>query len=242
MRFNVSGALAAILLIGTSESHAAVMTFDAAARGWVFANGIANGRAAANNTFTGWGADTSDVNSWFGFDLSTVSGTIIAAELLLDVDDYVSPDASETLVLRHVATLAGQLGTVDSVAHFNDLMTGTIFGSRTFTDADPGHLRAIPLNAAGVADVDAAIGGILGSRGASFDVVPLRPLRVDLLGCHRGSVNDPVAHHDDTRAGKLDFVRPRPGCSVPETRQLKRDRDGVFYLTVGPLRSRSSKA
>jgi hypothetical protein len=136
------------------------MTLDTAARGWVFANGIANGRNPANNTFTGWGADTSDVNSWFGFDLSSLSGTVVAAELLLDIDAYMSPDSSETLVLRHVATPPGVIGTIDSGAHFTDLMTGEVFGSRAFTAGDSGFLRSIPLNASAVADLDMSIGGI----------------------------------------------------------------------------------
>jgi hypothetical protein len=136
------------------------MTLDAAARGWVFANGIANGRNPANNTFAGWGADTGDVNNWFAFDLSSLSGTVVAAELLLNIDGYMSPDASETLVLRHVATPTGVIGTVDSGAHFTDLMTGEIFGSRAFTAGDSGFLQSIPLNAAAVADLDLSTGGL----------------------------------------------------------------------------------
>lgn len=159
MRPFASVALAASVLFAAVASDAAVITLDADARGWVFANGIANGRSPSNNTFTGWGADTGDVNSWFAFDLSSVSGTVVAAELLFDIDDYMSPDASETLVLRHVAAPAGELG-IDSGAHFTDLMTGEIFGSRAFTADDPGYLRAIPLNASAVADLDLSVGEI----------------------------------------------------------------------------------
>lgn len=160
MRWSLAGALAAIVAFGAGQSDASVITLDASARGWHFADGRSNGRAPMNNTFTGWGHDTNDVNSWFGFDLSAVLGTVVAVELLLDIDDYESPDDSETLLLRDVATPPGMLGTVDSVPMFHDLMTGSIYGTHSFTSADPGHLVAISLNAAGVADVDAAIGGL----------------------------------------------------------------------------------
>jgi len=159
MRWNVFGALAGILLAGAGVSSAGVVTLSADARGWYYESGLSNGRLAENNTFTGFNPFANDVNSWFGFDLSGLSGTVTAAELVLDVAGYSSPDASEVLLLRHVAAPPGQLGTVDSVALFEDLMTGPIFGTRAFGAADAGEMRPILLEAAGVADINAAAGG-----------------------------------------------------------------------------------
>lgn len=160
MKWTIFGALAAVIVCGGAPVDAGVITLDPSARGWYFAGGISNRRAAANNTFTGWGSDTSDVNSWFGFDLSALPDTVVAAELLFDVSGYQSPDASETLMLRDVVTPPGVLGTVDSIPHFADLMAGPIYGTYTFTAGDAGHVRAIPLNAEGVADINASMGGL----------------------------------------------------------------------------------
>ena len=156
MRTIASVVLTTTLLFAAHDSDAAVVTLDSAARGWVDSNGFVNGRAAGNTTFTGFAAGTGDVNSWYGFDLSSVSGNIVAAELLFDIAPYVSPDASETLVFYSVETAPGELGTMDSAAQFIDLMTGDVFGSRVFSAADENNVRSIALNSTALLDMNAA--------------------------------------------------------------------------------------
>lgn len=126
------------------------------------------------------------LNNFFVFDLSVVTGPIIAANLVLynpSVSDrsgqgYFSPNSFETITLYDVTTSIPSLtaGTGGTSA-FTDLGSGTTYGSGTASAADNGQFVTITLNSAGLAALNAnlggqfAIGGSLGITSTSVDRV-----------------------------------------------------------------------
>jgi hypothetical protein len=83
-------------------------------------------------------------------------------------DGYVSSDASETYELYDVTTpLASLTDRTGGVAAYTDLGSGTSYGSRAFSAADTGVAPVtITLNAAALANLQAAAGARIGLGGA----------------------------------------------------------------------------
>lgn len=130
--------------------------------------------APANENYLTGRFNTVDRGFWV-FDLSGVSGTVTAATLNLynpDVSDtlkgYVSPDPTETLAIFDVTTSMASLttGGVGLLGTFEDLGTGVEFGSVVVSAADNGQVVSIVLNAAGVAAINASLGGSIAFGGA----------------------------------------------------------------------------
>jgi hypothetical protein len=99
--------------------------------------------------------------NFFVFDLMALAGRgdIVSAELQLVYDFYFSADATEMYTLYDITTPWDELLSGDAeVNGFNDLGTGTVYGSRSYSDFDEGPLRSILLNAAALADMNAATG------------------------------------------------------------------------------------
>lgn len=96
---------------------------------------------------------------------------------------YDSADPTETFALFDVTTpiaaLRGQ-GSLGGVAAYDDLGTGTIYGSATVSSADNGRFVTIDLNAAALAALDAARGGRFAVGGAitTIDGPPRRTQNV----------------------------------------------------------------
>lgn len=116
----------------------------------------------------------SDARNFFVFDLSSVTEPIASAELVLQVPSqfpgpsqgYTSPDPSENFELHDVVTpLATLVNGTGGVAAHADLGSGTIYGSRTMTAADNGHIVVITLNANAIAALNAAT-GLIGLGGS----------------------------------------------------------------------------
>ena len=112
--------------------------------------------------------------NYFTFDLSSVTGTVTAAELRIHhpATSYDSPDASETIELFDVGTSSSTLqapdetmGTTLLTSIFSDLGTGTSFGSFTADASDNGTTEAVTLNAAAVSSINSAI-----TAGASWSI------------------------------------------------------------------------
>lgn len=110
------------------------------------------------------GASRPEVRDFFVFDLSSVTGTIIAAELQLvnPSGGFSSGDASEDYDVFDVSTsiatlLAGGSGLTGIYA---DLGTGTTYGGKTVSSADNGTTVVVPLNAAFVSAANATSGQI----------------------------------------------------------------------------------
>jgi hypothetical protein len=126
-------------------------------------------------------------NDFFVFDLSNVTGPITSAVLSLHNPGcppcgYQSMSPTETYTLFDVSTPISTLeanhtgvGSPLAPEIFNDLGSGTIFGSRTVSAADNGTLVHIALNSDAVAAIDAHLGGMIavgGSLTSLFDSLP----------------------------------------------------------------------
>lgn len=159
----------------TSHASAATITLDATSRGWYADDGLAisgqhglpTGNYAAGQTSTGTGI-LQEYRNFFIFDLPSLTDVIVSATLRLTPRGYMSADASETYALFDVTTpLASLTDRSGGVAAFTDLGSGTFYGSRVFTAADAGVAPVtITLNAAAIANLQAAIGARIGLGGA----------------------------------------------------------------------------
>ncbi|MGH7397885.1 MAG: PEP-CTERM sorting domain-containing protein, partial [Candidatus Rokuibacteriota bacterium] len=98
-------------------------------------------------------------------------------------DGYSSPNPTETYRLFHVSTPAAEVGNVSfSAAIFDDLGSGTSFGSVVIAPSDNGATIHIPLNGAGVTALNLAGGGELAVGGA-VDLNPVpEPTTLLLVG------------------------------------------------------------
>jgi hypothetical protein len=102
--------------------------------------------------------------TYFLFDLSGpgLPTNVTEARLRLDALRYQSPDPSETFVLYDVSTSPASLVTTgkpqsENLAIWNDLGSGTSYGSRDFSPADNGLTVDILLNADALTAINAAI-------------------------------------------------------------------------------------
>jgi len=112
------------------------------------------------NTFTGKSQSNQILNSYFAFDLSSVSGTVIAAELVLELESYWGSDATETASIWDVATPHSTLvaSSFDPMV-YQDLQSGNGYGTFTAGPNDVGAKISIGLGSQAVADINAHLGG-----------------------------------------------------------------------------------
>lgn len=126
-------------------------------QGWISASGT-NGNSVNDNYFTG--VSGVELRSYFFFDLSGVSGNIVGAEL--DVQRY-GTTAGSTLGLFDVNTAASALvatrGGAPNVSAFNDLGTGTSYGSFVVGAGSNTDIVSFTLDPAALVDINAAAGG-----------------------------------------------------------------------------------
>lgn len=112
-------------------------------------------------------------NSYNCWDTSGLSGTVMSAyvEMFHSDNSYDSPDASETVAFvpfDQVGCNAPELDnpslTVPSnwQALFDDAIDGPVLAEFTATESDQGRTESFPLNAAGVASLQAALGSSQG--------------------------------------------------------------------------------
>ena len=168
-----------------SASQALTFTLEATDSGWFDQSG--NHTSSYQNYQAGW--EDTEVRNFFVFDVSglpageiVLSATFRAYNPAVHEPDvtysggYNSADTSETYQLVEVSTPAALLG-VDhigtGVTVYADLADGPIYGTAVATQADNGQFIEIPLNAAGVAALDAALldfvlGGFVGTLDSSL--------------------------------------------------------------------------
>lgn len=155
--YSNSGMTTTLLLNGTTE-------IAASARGWYKESGETNGGSSGNNFIVGTcgtvacGGDGGAYRNWFRFNLANFAPTVTSAVLRLDnpSDGFFNElGASLNYNLFDIATGFAGLGGVNSVAVFNDLGTGTQYGTTNVTSAQNGATVAITLNAAALASLNA---------------------------------------------------------------------------------------
>ena len=157
----------------------------ASSRGWVDDGGNNNGGSAGANFIAGR-CGSSDAcsgsdnfyNNYFVFNLANFTGgTITSAVLQLSQGSqgYISPTPSLTYTLWDSSVAASAMPTTSSLAFYNDLSSGTSFGSVVVTAATNNSVVSFGLNAAGVSALNAAGRGLFGFGGtvnASANAVP----------------------------------------------------------------------
>lgn len=183
----------------TTDSGSVVI--QASKTGWYQDTGLHD--ASNSNYLTGFcGSSDSclgidrDYRSFFAFDLSNVSGSILSASLSIGnpTDGFISTEASLILNIFEVVTSFDEVvaSHFDAVDIFADLGDGTLFGSYTATSADNGTHVPIDLNSAALMALNEAIGsniifgGAVGPQGVTNVPAPasLALLGLGLLGLH----------------------------------------------------------
>jgi hypothetical protein len=167
-----------VLLFGSANlARADVVTIAANDTGWYGSNGFHD--AANKNYIVGHCASCGglDYHNYLTFNLSGVSGTVTGATI--QIFNPVTAGAPGTYTLFDVSTPAGILMASNSgaigIAIFNDLGSGSAYGSINVSTADSGTVITINLNAAAVAALNStgggtfAVGGFFTSPSAPSD-------------------------------------------------------------------------
>lgn len=176
-------------LVCTKRLNADLASITASDSGWYDVNGYhdsgnKNYVASHNTPFIYYPigypipSGTTPLRNYLAFDLSGVSGNIIGATLRLQnpVESWTTPPtytiydvtAPSNVVKSSQLVLNDPVG----VGVFNDLGSGTSFGSILVDGSFSGGIAEISINSAGIAALNAAKGGDFvfgGSLSASFD-------------------------------------------------------------------------
>ena len=167
----VIGVLVAVLLLTATPASPASAAATSSTftdlvpvrRGWVDEDGSLQSGVSDGNYAVG--PATPDFHgrfrNFFVFDLAGVSGTIVSATLV--AVNPVSMGDPNTYTLYDVTTPSTVFEAEEAegaTAVFDDLGTGTVLGSVTLTDATTSPV-IVPLNSAGVAEVQSALGASL---------------------------------------------------------------------------------
>ena len=180
--------LIAVALIGSTLAIAtpiakADLTLGATNRGWIRDSDFkANGSGPLMNYIVGT-LDTAggiELRNWFVFDLTAVLTPIVSAELLLDNPSIFSDDGFEVYQLTSTtSTPATLIAAGGGAGVFGSLGTGTVFSTITIYDpADDGATLSLVLNAAGLAFLNANLGGLVAFSGrvTTLDASPTEAL------------------------------------------------------------------
>ena len=119
-------------------------------------------------------APAGDYRNFFAFDLSSVTHKIQRAKLRIynPPAGYNSPDASETWTVYNVWTpIASLLDGSAGLAAYNDLGSGSSYGSVTVTSASNDSYVEVNLNESGISQINGSVGGTLALGGALTTLV-----------------------------------------------------------------------
>jgi hypothetical protein len=177
--FAYSGGLTTTLLLNGTT------TLTATSRGWVSETGSNNGGGASANYLAGrcgssdlCAGDDKFFNNYFVFNLGTFTGgTITSAVLQLQQNGsatqpgYISPTPSLTYTLWDSSIAAASMPGTGTIAFYDDLGSGTAFGSTVVTAATNGTIVGISFNATGLAALNAAGRNAFGF-GGSINAAP----------------------------------------------------------------------
>lgn len=173
-----------LVLVDTSNTTYVLRQTD---RGWYNENG--SHTPSNTNYIVGFGGSSDECNcgdlyynNFFVFEVP--NATFVSASLRLEVpspNGYISPEASLDYLTYDVTTNINALvGGTGGVAAYNDLGSGVYYGGRTYTNADEGTVPSFALNAAALASINGAAGGLWAVGGT---VVPIpEPASLALVG------------------------------------------------------------
>ena len=169
------------LLCSAASADAAVL--NAVDRGWYKETGSHG--PANQNTLTGLsGTDGAlEYRSYFLFDLSSLAGPVRTATLQLEIASYWTPDSYESITLWDVSpTILPSIdtrhlsGSESGLSIYEDLGSGAAYGTSGWATSGTGNVYygygsqflSIELNAAALADIRSASGGLF-AIGISLD-------------------------------------------------------------------------
>ena len=163
--------LMSVVVVGmaASAAEAQVITRNTSDRGWYGVLGL-HDSVNKNYNVGNFTADRYPLRNFFVVNLSGVTDTILSARLLLQnpSDGFLSPEGTETYSLFDSTTPIAELSASQSnrTDIFADLGSGAVFGTIVATSALNGSNVSISLNAAGLASLNAARGGLWSVGGA----------------------------------------------------------------------------
>ena len=160
------------------NAHASVLVVNDATRGWVTPSTDSGLGLAGNNYRAGFCpgppggcmGGPAEFRDFFTFAIPQLDGPVISAVLTLSTAGVSTVDS---------ASMSYQITSIPSVFAFTDLGTGTVYGSRVYTQADgasnpsnpAGTNQSITLDAAGIAAILSnttfGIGGRITTLGSS---------------------------------------------------------------------------
>ena len=158
---------------------AGVVILDAVDKVYYLDSGFHN--ETVQRTLVGWDSPNK-YNSFFVFDLSSLTEQIISVTLRLEAEGYFGLHTSETFTLFSVETSVPTLTTGHSsgapgIAIFNDLESGDIYGSATVLPSNIGTLVDISLSNEALNNVNSSIGGMFA------------------IGAHLNNINTDLPEH-----------------------------------------------
>jgi len=177
--------LGAVVSVTAAPASAATLFLTDSARGNITAGAVTNGTAATNNYLVGFcaltcapGNQNIEFRNWFQFSIPTLGAPVMAVHLIIDTGNVNTPDAFETY----------QLTSIPSSFVYSDLGTGTVYGSRSYTNGDAGSTGVdIQLNAAAVA---AIVSGATFGIGGRITTLTGTPGTAELVFGFTGSLSN----------------------------------------------------
>jgi hypothetical protein len=154
--------LAATLGVSLS-AHAEVTTLVQTDRGAINSPAAGGAKVVSGSHQVRYSGSAATTRAYFTYDLSTVTGFIVGAELRIThpSNSYDSPDQFETVVLHEVAAANADLSLVTSDptgAIFTDLGDGPVYGEFEARLTDNSTVESVPLNPAALAALNAVKG------------------------------------------------------------------------------------
>jgi hypothetical protein len=163
-------AVCMILLLATASlASASDQTITAVASGYYGQYDSSAHGYTMQNYFAGSIGSDPD-NNFFVFALSGISGTIqspSSLNLIMPANGIYAPNGTLTYTLFDVSTPISQLvaGT-PSASIWEDLGSGTVYGSASIEDGNAGSVFMVSFNEAGIAALNAANGGYFAVGGS----------------------------------------------------------------------------
>jgi hypothetical protein len=161
-----------VLVWGVAGGATNALTLGLSAIDSGFYNDLGDHVSTATSYIVGADPVRLDRRNFFVFDLSGVpAGEIVVSATLrleMPVTGYLSPDPSETYVLHDVSMpiVTLRAGGIGVPGAFADLGSGAVYGTRALGSGDNGTLVEISLTPAAIADLNAALGGLIAIGGA----------------------------------------------------------------------------
>jgi len=159
----------------SNQCSAGSIVVDAVDGGYLSASPSAStGVAFSGPAFASWDSGTAPrARQYHKFDLTSVTPWIASARLLLEYPQGATRNVGGTLMLQEVTSspntfgfdFAGGVMRPWSSSVYQDLADGANFGSRLYGTGDEGKVTSIDLDAAAVAAINAARGGIFSIGG-----------------------------------------------------------------------------